>query len=215
MKISKKFACPSFVLYALFVAGLTAVSNPLRATAAADAVTTFAVGENSMAHSADDRTRKVSRSNGVVGQMVSLPLFNTGVAADKSLLVGGQTDPHYTLLESADLAFPGPEAVVASQIADGYWVANGPSSKWIAPQANRPYPGAAPCNLNGRYVSTGQRLVSRASILRPRAFRVSKALMMKQPPTHQRCGHRCRETRIQPANRLYRYKRICCRYEHT
>ncbi|MBL0122651.1 MAG: hypothetical protein IPP88_07920 [Betaproteobacteria bacterium] len=76
----------------------------------------------------------------------NLPVFNTGVAADCTLLPGGSVDPHYTLIASAEPSLPGPNAIVTSQIADGYWIAQGPDSKWIAPSANQAYPGAIPCN---------------------------------------------------------------------
>lgn len=81
----------------------------------------------------------------------NLPVFNTGVAADRTLLPGGSVDPHYTLIASADVTLPGPNAIVTTQIADGYWIAQGPDSKWIAPSANQSYPGATPCNAAGSY----------------------------------------------------------------
>lgn len=70
-------------------------------------------------------------------------LFNTGVAADGSLLPasGGATtvvDPHYVVIESADPAFPAsPEAPApAVTLLPGFpvgpWIAEGPDSKWIS-----------------------------------------------------------------------------------
>jgi alpha-tubulin suppressor-like RCC1 family protein len=81
---------------------------------------------------------------------VAVPVFNTGVDANGALLAGGSVDPHYTLLSSADPAYPGPNAIVASTIAEGYWMPNGPGSKWIAPQADQAYPPGV-CNTSGGY----------------------------------------------------------------
>lgn len=39
-------------------------------------------------------------------------LFNTGVGADTVPLAEGAVDPHYTLIQSADPAYPGPDAIV-------------------------------------------------------------------------------------------------------
>jgi len=67
--------------------------------------------------------------------------FGTGVDANGALLAAGATDPHYILSVSADAGFPGPNAIVVNEtwpIAPaGPWVANGPNSKWIAPQPNQ------------------------------------------------------------------------------
>jgi hypothetical protein len=88
-----------------------------------------------------------------LGGCVPPPLvFNTGVDATGAVLPGGSVDPHYTLITSADATLPGPDAIVTSQIADGYWVAQSDTSKWIAPSANQAYPGADPCNTAGTYV---------------------------------------------------------------
>lgn len=64
-------------------------------------------------------------------------LFNTGVDDTGALLPGGAVDPHYSLVSSADPAFPGLDAVVADPIAAGFWVANSATSQWIAPTANQ------------------------------------------------------------------------------
>lgn len=79
-------------------------------------------------------------------------LFNTGVDGAGAVLEGGAVDPHYTLLESAESTLPGPDAIVATHIADGYWVPQSDVSKWIAPSPNQSYPGATPCNASGTYV---------------------------------------------------------------
>ncbi len=67
----------------------------------------------------------------------SIPgLFNTGVDDNRALLPAGTADPHYTLIQSADAAFPGPiTRVVNEGFPIGTWLVNGPNSKWIAPQA--------------------------------------------------------------------------------
>ncbi|MGK0188943.1 MAG: hypothetical protein ACI9R3_004758 [Verrucomicrobiales bacterium] len=64
-------------------------------------------------------------------------LFNTGVDADGNLLPGdGAVDPHYELIDSGDERFPGPDAVtLAAGFPVGPWIAEGPDSRWIAPQA--------------------------------------------------------------------------------
>ncbi len=78
-------------------------------------------------------------------------IFNTGVAAVGELALAGSIDRHYTLIASAEPSLPGPNAIVATQIASGYWLNNGPNSQWIAPSANQSYPGASPCNAGGLY----------------------------------------------------------------
>jgi hypothetical protein len=87
----------------------------------------------------------------IAAQTISIPVFSTGVAADRSLLPGGSIDPHFTLISSADSDFPGPAAIVASRISSR-WQPNGPDAKWIAPSADQMAPGANPCNPNGTYI---------------------------------------------------------------
>jgi hypothetical protein len=83
---------------------------------------------------------------------VALPVFSTGVDDNGEVLAGGSVDPHYALIQSADAMFGGPDAIVVSQIAENYWVANSSTSKWLAPSPNQAYPGADPCNASGTYV---------------------------------------------------------------
>jgi hypothetical protein len=80
-----------------------------------------------------------------------LTLFNTGLDANRAPLQGGSVDPHYTLIQSAATAAPGPNAVVASQIADDFWLANTNASQWLAPTADQSL-GGLPCNQAGTYV---------------------------------------------------------------
>jgi len=65
-------------------------------------------------------------------------LFNTGVDDSGALLAASQVDPHYTITTSADPNFPGPDAFT---LEPGYpvppWIAEGPNSRWIAPQASQ------------------------------------------------------------------------------
>lgn len=81
-----------------------------------------------------------------------LLLFNTGVDDNGAVLAGGSVDPHYTLVQSADQTLPGPDAIVVSNIAAGFWAPESDTSKWIAPSANQVYPGPSPCNASGVYV---------------------------------------------------------------
>jgi len=72
-------------------------------------------------------------------------LYDTGVSSSNALLPDGTTDPHYTLTLSSDPLHPGPAALVVNSssgdpIFTGPWLADGPNSKWIAPQANQSYP---------------------------------------------------------------------------
>lgn len=66
-------------------------------------------------------------------------VFNTGVDDAGVSLASGTIDPHYKLIQSADTAFPGPNALVLND--SGFpippWLANDEASKWIAPQANQ------------------------------------------------------------------------------
>ncbi|HEY2951091.1 MAG TPA: lamin tail domain-containing protein, partial [Verrucomicrobiae bacterium] len=66
-------------------------------------------------------------------------LFNTGVDNNRALLASGSVDPHYRLVQSADGAFPGPNAMVLNDAGFPIppWLANGPNSKWLAPQASQ------------------------------------------------------------------------------
>ena len=73
------------------------------------------------------------------GRAAAIPgLFNTGVDDTGALLAAGAMDPHWRLIQSADAAAAGPKAFV---VREGFpippWIANGPDSKWIAPQADQ------------------------------------------------------------------------------
>lgn len=78
-------------------------------------------------------TRSQTYSLTVDCPMVPLPLFNTGVADDGSLLASGATDAHYVLNPSP----VGPPAIVLGQSQiPNVWLDNDSSSKWIGPDVN-------------------------------------------------------------------------------
>jgi len=65
-------------------------------------------------------------------------IFGTGLDASGALLPDGAVDPHYILASSADLNYPGPEALVITNvwpIQAGVWLPNGPYSRWIGPSS--------------------------------------------------------------------------------
>jgi YD repeat-containing protein len=70
---------------------------------------------------------------------VAIAVYNTGVNTSGGLLADGATDSHYTLAVSPDPAYPGPAAKVVN--SNGWpippWLANGPTSKWIAPRPDQ------------------------------------------------------------------------------
>lgn len=78
-------------------------------------------------------------------------LFNTGVDGSGAVLPGGSVDPHYALIASADPAYPGPSAIVASVIPAGYWRPNGAASMWIAPAADENWPALGTAHPDGTY----------------------------------------------------------------
>lgn len=60
-------------------------------------------------------------------------LFNTGIAANGSLLAPGQPDPHYAFV-SGPQSPGGPQALVETSISA--WSSNGPHSDWIGVTSN-------------------------------------------------------------------------------
>ena len=62
----------------------------------------------------------------------TLTFFNTGVAADGSLLSAGSADPHYTLLYSSD---SGSSTAVATS-PNGVWTGDTGTAGWISPGAD-------------------------------------------------------------------------------
>jgi Immunoglobulin domain len=65
-------------------------------------------------------------------------LFNTGVDESGVLLAESQLDPHYTMTASADMNLTGPDAfTLMPGFPVGPWIAEGPNSRWIAPQADQ------------------------------------------------------------------------------
>ena len=68
-------------------------------------------------------------------------LYNTGVDNARVTLANSAVDPHFRLIQSADPASPGPNAIVVIDtlfpIVSGPWLATSPQSKWIAPKADQ------------------------------------------------------------------------------
>src|ERR1700682_2674072 len=77
--------------------------------------------------------------SGTATPLTTLTVFGTGVNTPGSLLADGSVDPHYVLRFSADPGFPGPNAIVVNSTAWPIppWIAEGPNSKWIAPQRDQ------------------------------------------------------------------------------
>lgn len=70
-----------------------------------------------------------------VGGAPITTLFNTGVNAAGEPLGAEAVDPHYTLVESADPEYPGPQVyTLTAGFPVGPWLAEGPASRWIAPR---------------------------------------------------------------------------------
>lgn len=68
--------------------------------------------------------------------MMSIPgLFNTGVDGTGTPLAAGVVDPHYALISSDDLSFPGPNALVTDSPLPAGWTPNTPTAQWISPNA--------------------------------------------------------------------------------
>ena len=75
----------------------------------------------------------------------SIPVFGTGVDDNGNLLADGAVDPHYYII-SAPPPYSGigtvPDAAADAYVTEQngfpypYWVADGPDSKWLSPNAN-------------------------------------------------------------------------------
>jgi hypothetical protein len=67
-----------------------------------------------------------------------IAIFNTGVVSAGTLAADGAVDSHYTIIASADVSGPGPNAyaVNSNALPIGSWISNGPNSKWIAPRVD-------------------------------------------------------------------------------
>ncbi len=83
-------------------------------------------------------------------------LYNTGVEPNYAVLPGGSVDPHYSIVESPDVANLGPLAYVWT---DDYpvpvFIYNGPISAWISPVANN-------STVPGRYIYRTEFLIDSA-----------------------------------------------------
>ncbi len=70
---------------------------------------------------------------------VVLTLYNTGHDNNHNPLANGAIDPHYTIISSPDLAFPGPNAFSINNNAlpiQSGWFGNNATSRWIGPRAD-------------------------------------------------------------------------------
>ena len=68
------------------------------------------------------------------GTVRAIPtLYGTGLASDRSVLVPGTRDPHYTVTLSAEKVTPAPPA--PALVIDGHpaWAANSSDSQWLGP----------------------------------------------------------------------------------
>jgi len=76
-------------------------------------------------------------------------IYSTGLNDNFNLLADGETDSHYSLIESSDKHFSGPKTkVVNSNVYPmNVWFPNNNTSKWIAPRAD-----AGLANEHGVYV---------------------------------------------------------------
>lgn len=73
---------------------------------------------------------------------VAIQIYNTGVNAASTPLADGAVDPHYTLIASDDVAFPGPNALVVNSAPVPLgWIGSSATSKWIAPRADQSVSG--------------------------------------------------------------------------
>ena len=65
-------------------------------------------------------------------------VFGTGVDDNGELLAAETIDPHWKLVSSPDDDFPGPDVLTLKPgFPVGPWVAEGPDSKWVAPQSDQ------------------------------------------------------------------------------
>lgn len=68
-------------------------------------------------------------------------LYNTGVNDAGAPLPAASPDPHYTLIESPDAGFPGPQTFTLEAgwpvAPAGPWIADSAVSRWIAPRARQ------------------------------------------------------------------------------
>lgn len=80
-------------------------------------------------------------------------LYNTGVNDAGAPLADATADPHYTLIESPDSEYPGPQTFTLEAgwpvAPAGPWVADSAVSRWIAPRARQSV-GNAPGNYTFR-----------------------------------------------------------------
>lgn len=87
----------------------------------------------------------------VKAEPITIPdLYNTGIDEGFNILPDGSTDLHYRIISSADINFPGPQAMVVFSHGfpmDERWYPNNNRSKWIAPRID-----AGNFNSAGTYI---------------------------------------------------------------
>ncbi len=100
---------------------------------------------------------------GVSANLIAISgLYNTGTLNDGTLAAGGSVDLHYSLVQSADPNYPGPNAYISDPIATGAWVPNTTTSQWIQPESGSGWQNLAggwydyrlTFNLNGLHPAT-------------------------------------------------------------
>ena len=73
-------------------------------------------------------------------------VFCTGVDDNGELLAAETIDPHWKLVSSPDDDFPGPDVLTLKPgFPVGPWMAEGPDSKWVAPQSDQGKGNRAGC----------------------------------------------------------------------
>lgn len=89
---------------------------------------------------------------GSASTLVPIPgLFNTGVNNDGTLATIGTADQHWTLVQSADSRYPGPNTYINLSPPSSY-TANGPNSQWINPANNSADSGGGGGVSGGTYI---------------------------------------------------------------
>ena len=92
-------------------------------------------------------------------------LFSTGVDDSYVPVAGGSVETHWALTASADVNFPGPDAIVASVIPAPPWLANSALSQWIAPSADQGAGGAEGSYTFTTYFDPGAADLSQLRVL--------------------------------------------------
>jgi hypothetical protein len=113
-------------------------------------------GTDSFSYVASDGTQTAAPTpvTITVGNPVSFQIYGTGQADNGTLLADGATEAHYQLLsapETTDTAAPYVTMQNSFPFTPGYWVGDGPNSKWISPHANENDQGGGFSDALGDY----------------------------------------------------------------